>query len=221
MKRVSHYVMNLSLVLMLISCSGVSRNNGKIVWVMSDLLQSKEGVLVNGNPKLIESPYGKAVEFDGVDDALFLEEMPIKNLKEFTVEMIIRFDKGGFEEQRYFHTGTVSKDRSLMEMRSGEDTWYLDGMFESKEKWVVLMSPEYSHPLGEWYHIAFTVKDGQQATYVNGKKELEGNVEYKPIIEGQTSIGVRQNKLSWFKGAIYSVTITDKYLNSKDFTGIK
>ncbi len=221
MKRVSHYVMNLSLVMMLISCLGISNDKGKIVWVMSDLLQSKEGVLVNGNPKLIESPYGKAVEFDGVDDALFLEEMPIKNLNEFTIEMIIRFDKGGSEEQRYFHTGTVSKDRSLMEMRSGEDTWYLDGMFESKEKWVVLMSPEYSHPLGEWYHIAFTVKDGEQATYVNGKKELEGNVEYKPIIEGQTSIGVRQNKLSWFKGAIYRVTITDKYLNSKDFTGIK
>lgn len=221
MKRVSHYVMNLSLVMMLISCLGISHDNEEVVWFISDLLQSKEGVLVHGNPEIVESPYGNAVQFDGIDDALFLDEMPLKGLSEFTIEMIIRFDKGGNEEQRYFHAGTVKKDRSLMEMRSTENTWYLDGMFESNDKWVVLMSPEFSHPLNEWYHIAFTVKDGKQVTYVNGQKELEGDVEYAPITEGKTSIGVRQNKLSWFKGAIYSIKITNKALSPDDFKTIK
>ncbi len=131
--------------------------------------------------------------------------------------MLIRFDKGGTKEQRYFHAGTVKGDRSLMEMRSSENKWYLDGMFDSKGKWVVLISPEFSHPLGNWYHIAFTVKNGKQATFVNGQKELEGDVEYNPIMEGQTSIGVRQNKISWFKGAIYSIRITNKVLDPKDF----
>ena len=83
------------------------------------------------------------------------------------------------------------------------------------------MSPEFSHPLEEWYYIAFTVKDGEQATFVNGEKELEGYVEYSPITEGKTSIGVRQNKISWFKGAIYSIRITDKALKQNDFMNSK
>ena len=55
------------------------------------------------------------------------------------------------------------------------------------------MDQDFAHPLDKWYHIAFTVKDGVQATFVNGKKELEGAVEFSPIEEGITSIGVRRN----------------------------
>ena len=195
-KSIAYYIVRLSLGLLLASCSGIRPDKTRVNWVMSDFLQSKEGVSILGNPEIIDSPYGKAVQFDGKQDGILVNQMPLKNLSEFTIEMLIRFDKGGTEEQRYFHTGTVKGDRSLMEMRSSENTWYLDGMFDSKGKWVVLMSPEFSHPLGNWYHIAFTVKNGKQATFVNGQKELEGDVEYNPIMEGQTSIGVRQNKIS-------------------------
>jgi len=189
----------------------------EVVYIISDLLKANEKITVVGNPKEIDSPYGNAVQFNGIDDAIFIDEMPLKNLSEFTLEMIIRFDKGGQIEQRYFHAGTMSGDRSLMEMRSNIDTWYLDGMFESKGKWVVIMDSTLVHPLDKWYHIAFTVKDGEQATFVNGHKELEGNVEFSPLKEGRTSIGVRQNKISWFKGAIYSIRITDKVLTPDKF----
>ena len=195
-KSIAYYIVSLSLGLLLVSCSGIRPDKTRVNWVMSDFLQSKEGVSILGNPEIIDSPYGKAVQFDGKQDGILVNQMPLKNLSEFTIEMLIRFDKGGTEEQRYFHAGTVKGDLSLMEMRSSENTWYLDGMFDSKGKWVVLMSPEFSHPLGNWYHIAFTVKNGKQATFVNGQKELEGDVEYNPIMEGQTSIGVRQNKIS-------------------------
>lgn len=193
------------------------KNSSEVVWIISELLESGENITVLGNPKEIDSPYGTAVQFDGEGDAIFIDEMPLKGLSEFTIEMIIWFDSGGSHEQRYFHTGTMKQDRSLMEMRSNADTWYLDGMFESKGKWVVLMSPELVHPLDKWYHIAFTVKDGKQATFVNGQKELEGTVGFSPLVEGRTSIGVRQNKISWFKGAIYSIRITDKVLDPSEF----
>jgi len=189
----------------------------EVVYIISDLIEANENVTVVGNPTEIDSPYGRAVQFNGKDDAIFIDEMPLKDLSEITIEMIIRFDSGGSLEQRYFHTGTMKKDRVLMEMRSNADTWYLDGMFESRKKWVVLISPELTHPLDEWYHIAFTVKNGEQATFVNGQKELEGDVDFSPIKKGKTSIGVRQNKISWFKGAIYSIRITDKVLDPDEF----
>ena len=202
--------------LLFASCSVFSQSDKSINWILADMLKSKDGITVLGSPKLIDSPYGKAVYFDGVDDGILCDEMPLNNFAEYTIEMFIRFD-GGNHEQRYFHAGTMRQDRSLMEMRSNANTWYLDGMFESKTKWVVLMDSTSVHPLGEWYHIALAVKDGKQATFVNGQKELEGNVDFAPITEGATSIGVRQNKVSWFKGAIYKIRVTNKFLSSDEF----
>ncbi|WP_163323327.1 LamG domain-containing protein [Draconibacterium mangrovi] len=215
---ICHIAMLTGLLIFFTSIQSLAQiKKSEVVYIISDLIEANENVTVVGNPMEIDSPYGSAVQFDGKDDAIFIDEMPLKDLTEITIEMIIRFDSGGSHEQRYFHTGSVKKDRLLMEMRSNADTWYLDGMFESRKKWVVLMSPELIHPLDEWYHIAFTVKDGGQATFVNGQKELEGDVDFAPIKKGKTSIGVRQNKISWFKGAIYSIRITDKVLNPDEF----
>jgi len=210
-------------ILLLGSCSGdAKKDKATVTWNIAELLKSKQGITVLGNPEIIDSPYGKAVHFDGEDDGILVDKMPLKGFSEYTIEMQIRFD-GGNWEQRYFHTGKIQKgeDRSLMEMRANKDTWYLDGMFESKGKWVVLMDSTLVHPLGKWYHIAFTVKDGYQATYVDGQKELEGHEAFAPFYEGATSIGVRQNKVSWFKGAIYSIQITDKALIPSDFRILK
>src|SRR5262245_16953897 len=45
---------------------------------------------IQGNPRVIETPIGKAVEFDGVDDALFAEVHPLAGAKTFTWEAIFR-----------------------------------------------------------------------------------------------------------------------------------
>jgi hypothetical protein len=54
-------------------------------------------------------------------------------------------------------------------------------------------------------------------TYVNGKQELHEETSFLPIETGQTSIGVRLNKVSWFKGAIYKIRITPKQINPNRF----
>jgi len=43
---------------------------------------------------------------------------------------------------------------------------------------------------------------------VNGELELAGEVAFAPMTTGRTSIGVRQNRVSWFKGAIAEVRFT-------------
>jgi len=221
MKSLNSICLTVFLLILSILVGSCSRAKDGVVshtWNIAELIKSNDGIDVLGNPEIIDSPYGKAVLFDGVDDGILVEQMPLKGLSEYTIEMLIRFD-GGNWEQRYFHTGKVpiGEDRSLLEMRSNKDTWYFDGMFESKGKWVVLMDSTLVHPLGEWYHVAFTVKNKYQATFVNGSKELEGHVEFVPINDGATSIGVRQNKVAWFKGAIYSIRITDKALEPNEF----
>ena len=43
---------------------------------------------VLGHPYLIDSPYGKAVEFNGNDDALFIDEHPLAGASAYTWEVI-------------------------------------------------------------------------------------------------------------------------------------
>ena len=57
---------------------------------------------VLGHPAVIESPYGKAVEFHGDGDAVIVPEHPLAGAKAFTWEVIFRPDSGGAEAQRFF-----------------------------------------------------------------------------------------------------------------------
>ena len=79
------------------------------------------------------------------------------------------------------------------------------------------MSPEFLHPFNQWYHVAFVCKNGELQTYVNGEKELARFLPFNPMKKGKTSFGARQNKISWFKGAIYAIRVSPSALNQHQF----
>ena len=196
-----------------------SSDSNATEWIVANLLkgESKE-VDERGNPKLADSPYGEAVQFDGESDALFIEGMPLKSMKEFTVEMIFNPDSDNAPfEQRILHIGEVSEDRMLLEIRAVDGKWYFDGFVASKENGKALIDPNLTHPLGEWHHVAFVVGPERLSTYVNGKKELSAPFAFEPIETGRTSIGVRQNIRSWFKGRIFKIRITPAQLEPAAF----
>src|SRR5206468_12893975 len=56
--------------------------------------------------------------------------------------------------------------------------------------------------------------------YVDGKLELAGPLRITPLGKGRTSIGVRQNKVYWFKGAIGTIHITPKALTPSKFHAV-
>src|SRR6202012_2352117 len=80
---------------------------------------------VLGHPHVVETPYGKAVLFNGRDDALFTDVHPLTGAKTWTWEVIFRPDEDGPAAQRFFHlsvldpaTGTDANDRMLFEIRT-------------------------------------------------------------------------------------------------------
>jgi hypothetical protein len=42
-------------------------------------------------------------------------------------------------------------------------------------------------------------------TYIDGKKEGEGKIDFPLVTKGNISLGVRLNKKDWFKGQIREV----------------
>ncbi len=194
-----------------------------IVWTF-DRLENIGGhkTTVLGQPKVIDSPGGKAVEFDGEDDALFIDNHPLAGAATFTWEAIFRPD-GGEREQRWFHLAEhdpakgPDSDRMLFEIRVTGTSWYLDSHIQSGAASKTLMNRTSLHPLGAWYHVA-SVYDGKEfRNYVDGVQEGAGEVALEPHGPGHASVGVRINKVFYFKGAVHSARFTRRALPPVEF----
>jgi hypothetical protein len=198
--------------------AGAAASQPSTVWTF-DRLENIGGhkTTVLGDPKVIESPVGKAVQFDGVDDALFIDNHPLAGAETYTWEAIFRPD-GGQTEQRWFHLSeNGSENRMLFEIRVVGDKWYLDSFTQSGTEGKALMNRQALHPLGAWYHVA-SVYDGKEfRNYVNGVQEGSATVHFAPHREGRSSVGVRFNKVFYFKGAVHSARFTPKALAPSEF----
>ena len=89
-------------------CTNKTRLGGimQVVWELDNLEQLGDNKLdVSGRPAVIAGPYGPAIEFDGVRDALFIGANPLAGLEAFTIELDFRPDEGGLAEQRFLHLG--------------------------------------------------------------------------------------------------------------------
>jgi hypothetical protein len=53
--------------------------------------------------------------------------------------------------------------------------------------------------------------------YVNGIEGMSGNLAFAPLGPGKTSIGVRMNRVFWFKGAILKIRFTPRVLRPEQF----
>ena len=191
-----------------------------------DRLDSLGGRLttVVGHPRLIDTPAGKAVEFDGVQDALFVAINPLAGAQVFTWEAIFRPDRGGALAQRFFHlqeqdeqTALDTANRLLMEIRVLDDRWCLDTYAHSGSGAQTLLNRELLHPLGVWHHVALVYDGKNLRNYVNGTLEESATVQLPPIGAGHTSVGVRIDRKDYFKGAILLARMTPRALPDSEF----
>ena len=180
---------------------------------------------VLGEPRIIDSPVGKAVEFDGKDDALFVDYHPLAGADAFTWEAIFRPD-GGEKEQRWFHlneqspAGVDTENRMLFEIRVVGDQWYFDSYSQSGAANKALINRMALHPLGRWYHVA-AVYDGKEfSNYVDGVREGAAELYLAPHGQGRSSVGVRINKVFFFKGAVQQARFTRRALSPSEFLRI-
>ncbi|MDB5457630.1 MAG: LamG protein [Caulobacter sp.] len=200
------------------------------VWTF-DRLDTIGGLVphVEGHPKLIETPLGKALAFNGVDDALFIDQHPLAGAATFTFEAFIRPDGGAFE-QRWFHLAQdepapapgaapspPSNTRFLFEIRVVENAWYLDAYVRGPGYAHTLVFPDKLYPIGRWHHVAQTYDGKTYRSYVNGALQGEADIAFTPQGPGRASVGVRMNRVNYFKGAIRQARFTAQALTPDQF----
>jgi hypothetical protein len=196
------------------------------VWTF-DRLDSLGGhpVTVLGHPTIVKTPSGsKAVQFNGVDDAVFVDVHPLAGAKTFTWEVIFRPDRDGSPEQRFFHlqerdptTGQDTQTRLLFEIRIVDGSWYLDSFAYADGASHALMNRQKLHPLDAWYHVAMVYDGKEFRNYVNGQLEGASPLKLVPQGAGHSSAGVRINLRDYFKGAIRLARFTSRALEPADF----
>jgi hypothetical protein len=169
---------------------------------------------VYGTPRLITDEKGPAIQFDGIQDGFQISENPIEGWSAFTLEVNIRPDADGPPEQRFFHIQEEGPGaRALLETRVTPDGhWVLDGFLWSKGTGLTLIDRKLQHDTGSWHWAALRYDGKHMAIFVDGKKELEGEIEFAPMKNGRMSLGVRLNKVYWYKGAIREVRLTPSAL---------
>jgi Concanavalin A-like lectin/glucanases superfamily len=174
---------------------------------------------VLGAPGLIETPQGKATEFDGRQDGIIVDTNPLAEMQRFTLEVIFRPDTGGPKEQRFVHLQEASgENRILIETRlTSDNRWFLDTFIRSGETNQTLYAEKFLHSVGEWYQAALVFDGREMRHYVNGVQEMAALIQYQPMKPGQISLGVRLNRVFWFKGAIRKVRFTHDALAPADF----
>jgi acetyl esterase/lipase len=194
-----------------------------VVWTVdrTDQLGEHQTTVV-GMPRVVESVDGKAVQFDGKGDALLVDANPLAGLKQFTVEVVFQPHAGGPKEQRFLHLQEAgSENRLLFETRLTDDgRWFLDTYVKTGTGEATLFAKESLHAIGPWFHAAVVVDGKTMRHFVNGKEELKADLAFEPLGKGQTSLGVRINKVFWYKGAVRQIRITPRTLEPKDFVAL-
>ncbi|MEN3322771.1 LamG-like jellyroll fold domain-containing protein [Mariniflexile soesokkakense] len=212
-------------ILLILMCLTLLTTHAQVnteFWRVDNLsLIGGNNIQVIGNPKIINTEIGDAVEFNGINDGLIVNNHPVSGATAFTIEIIFKPYSGGAIEQRFLHLQQDDNNRILIELRNNNNAnWSLDTFIKSGSSSQALLDYAFVHNLNEWVHAALVFKDGRMAHYINGEKELEGTVNYQVVNSGQTSLGVRMNQVSWFKGVIHTVKVTHEALNPEGFMEI-
>jgi len=186
---------------------------------------------VEGAPQLVDSPVGKAVQFNGKDTALFFSSRPLVGAKAFTIEAIFRPEGGAFE-QRWMHIaetdpktgldanpgGTSDPNpRHMFEVRVKDGQWYLDAFVNSAAGSKALIDPKKTHPIDQWYAVAQTYDGKTYRSYVNGVLENEAEVPFTPHGPGHLMVGVRINHVNYFTGSVAEARFTTHALRPSEF----
>jgi xylan 1,4-beta-xylosidase len=187
-------------------------------WRVDSLSQlASDRVEVIGAPSIVSTDIGPAIRFNGASDGLLIDRNPIEGLTRFTIEVLFAPDPDGPEEQRFLHIQEAAgENRALVELRLRDGRWALDSYLRHGDAQLTLLDRTRTHS-ADW-HVASMTFDGSTLThFVDGVEQGSGAVAFLPTRPGRTSIGVRQNRVSWFKGRLHTVRVTPAVLRPSEF----
>jgi hypothetical protein len=190
-----------------------------IVWKLEKVGKVGEyEPVVLGNPRSVTASTGTYLSFNGLHDGLIVPKIPIEGWQQFTIEVLFKPDNDGPTDPRFIHFEDTALNRGTFELRiTADGQWYMDTFLKNgkTDSRLTLIDSTKLHPAKQWTWAALVYDGKTMSSYVNGKKELEGSVDLPAFVSGNLSIGVRLNRINWFKGAIKEIRFHPQALAAK------
>jgi hypothetical protein len=114
-------------------------------------------------------------------------------------------------------TGEDTATRLLSEIRVIGGRWCLDSFALAGGQSRALINRELLHSLGVWHRVAMVYDGHELRNYVDGVLEGAGELHLVPQGPGHSSIGVRINRVNYFKGAVSLARMTRAALSPTEF----
>jgi len=197
------------------SCASSAIVAESVTWTFAEFPRiAHHRAQVLGSPRALLVDGRHALCFDGRSDGVIVATNPIARWSQFTIEVLIKPDGTGDEEQRFLHIEDGRSSRVLLETRvTPNGRWALDTfMYVSDSENRVLLDRDKQHAADRWQWVALSFDGRTMAHHVNGTTELDGPVAFHPMTEGRISLGVRLNEQYWYKGCIAEVRFTPRAL---------
>lgn len=181
---------------------------------------------VQGDPQIVSTEMGDAIQFDGEEDRLLVDFNPLMDAKEFTVELVFKPDACYPDNAapRFVHIQDPDDPdgkRVMIELRvDANNQCYMDGFIKTDSESLALIDESLVHPTEVWQHVAITYKDSTFTTYFNGVEELSGTLHYNEAIvnpTGKTSLGGRMNHVAFYAGLMKTLKVTHSCLEPEFF----
>jgi hypothetical protein len=195
-----------------------------VTWQLKDTRQiGKFSPLVLGNPVVKTEGKDSSIYFNGTTDGLVVPAIPIEGWSAFTIEVLFKPDSDGTPAPRFIHFEDTALNRGTFELRLTKNgQWYLDEFLKNGKtnKGLTLIDSTKLHPANRWYWAALVYDGNKMYSYINGQKELEGEIDFPPMTKGNTSLGVRLNKVNWFKGQIREIRFHPEALQARKLLAV-
>lgn len=198
----------------------IYRDSGKtITWQLNNTKQiGSFRPIIIGNPEVKIEGKESSIYFNGKTDGLVIPNIPIESWSQFSIEVLFKPDADGGTEPRFIHFEDTAKNRGTFELRlTKHGQWYFDGFLKNGKtnKGLALIDSTKLHLVDKWYWAALVYDGKKMYSYINGQKELEGEIDFPSMTAGNFSLGVRLNKVNWFKGQLREIRFHNAVLNEK------
>lgn len=191
-----------------------------ITWYLKDTKHIGEfSPTILGNPLVKVEGKDSSIYFNGVNDGLVIPAIPIEAWPAFTIEVLLKPESDGPPASRFIHMEDSLLNRVTLELRLTKDSqWYFDGFLRNgkSKKGLTLIDSTKLHPANKWCWTALVYDGNKMYSYINGQKELEAAIDFPPMTRGNMSLGVRLNKVSWFKGEIREMRFHPEAVQAKN-----
>lgn len=189
---------------------------------LGDLQFLRERYTVNGNPTVVNSPWGHALSFDGTNDGIDLEINPFYSTAITEMSFCIAFKLSETQENafgRFFHFD-FSGNARIQAWPNNDGANGIQGRFQDDNSnpggnFSLCDSSDIND--GEWHTAVMGVDGTNFISYLDGDPDIDSNKGYNTTFSlndmhiGESGIGANE-----FKGTIAWIIVYKRMLSADE-----